>query len=318
MSTPSITNVYPAVGAASGGTLVRLLGADFASNVSVEFGGVAARTAFSTRHALAYAVVPPAQTVPGAVDVVLRNLDSEGIPVPGEVATMSDAFEYALPKLSIDGDLGMVVRALVETMQRRVMPEVVLRRHVDYAGEADVAVGRVQVAKLPSIVLVGPSIVPTLGEETNERTIVDVAPGLHAMKRPPIACDVQFRLVGAANNTRHHVEMLDAVLSVFGRGATLRVARSSIDGSMGFVEYDVDYVPGGWPTIIETPNESNVTAFSGQLTVHDVRLGWTSSVEADACEHALGAIPDPLRSGVTMSTYGTTQSAEPIRRGGGT
>lgn len=325
MTVPQLVNIYPAAGVTYGGALVRLLGGDFASSIAVEFDGAASPNVRVINHALAYAVSPPTPLAAaesgsgeGLVDVAVRNLDDDGEPVPGEAASLANAFSYLMPTLALESDLGNVVRALVGSLKQHVIDEVVLRRSIDYATDAGATAGKLQIAKLPSLAIVGPTIVENRSMESNEYVTVEVEPGRNVVRRPPFVCDLQFRLVGAAAKTRHHLSMLEAVLMLFERNTVLRVPRERSLGPLGYVEYDVDFVPGGAPTIVEVPDMSNVSAFSGNIFVYDVMLSSLSTAEGAgaAVESVLDLVAGAPSGGVALSSYGMTNSYEPLRRAG--
>jgi hypothetical protein len=85
ISTPTITLVDPATGAAAGGTPVTITGTEFAATPAVTFDGVTA-TSIVRVSATEITCVTPAGTA-GAVDVIVTNTDTGSI-------TATDGFTY--------------------------------------------------------------------------------------------------------------------------------------------------------------------------------------------------------------------------------
>src|SRR5262249_30255717 len=82
---PTLLNVAPTSGSATGGTTLTLTGADFAPGATVTVGGLAA-TAVSVVSATAITALTPPHAV-GAVDVTVMNAD-------GQSATLPNSFSY--------------------------------------------------------------------------------------------------------------------------------------------------------------------------------------------------------------------------------
>jgi len=88
---PTVTSILPVSGSISGGTVVTISGTGFLSNPTVKFGGVAATNVSAT--ATSITATAPAHAA-GKVDVVVTNSD-------GQLATLTQAFTYALPAPTI-------------------------------------------------------------------------------------------------------------------------------------------------------------------------------------------------------------------------
>jgi Na+-translocating ferredoxin:NAD+ oxidoreductase RnfG subunit len=85
ISTPTITLIDPATGAAAGGTAVTITGTEFGTTPAVTFDGVTA-TSIVRVSATSITCVTPAGSA-GAVDVVVTNTDTGTI-------TATDGFTY--------------------------------------------------------------------------------------------------------------------------------------------------------------------------------------------------------------------------------
>jgi plastocyanin len=90
---PSVAQIAPTTGSTTGGTSVTINGANFQSNATVTFGGVAATSVSVTSSTSIVAVTPPSASA-GAVPVVVRNGDGQSVSF--------SSFSYTLPAPSIN------------------------------------------------------------------------------------------------------------------------------------------------------------------------------------------------------------------------
>lgn len=307
MTVPHVTNIFPATGHSGGQTMIRVLGGGFGENVKVEFDTSESTGVFVYNHALLYAITPisPLSAVEtgsgaGLVDVKVTNLDDDGDPIPGEDVTVVDGFTYARPKISVISDLERVVRALILELQRQTISEVVIRRHLDYADTAGIAAGKVQISSLPCIVLVGPTVIENRIYGTNE-PIRAQGERFLVERRPGLTIDLQFSLIGATNKSRHHLGLMESVLAFFEKNTEISILRDPNDSSKGYVSYELDFVPGGFPVTVEAPNDSNVSSFSGSVGIIGVTVEGFSVIdtlpESDFVKGPNGPI---MSDGVTL------------------
>jgi hypothetical protein len=309
MAVPTITNIYPSTGHSGGQTLVRFLGGGFAPYVGVTFGGASAPRAFMVKKGRAYAVTPKSPlsasetgSGAGAVDVVLTNLDSDGDPIGGESVTVVGGYTYVRPRMGPESFLLRVVKALILELQRQVISEVVHSRHVDYAGSADVALGRVQTSTLPAVALVGPQLFENRVYGTNERTRTQ---GEHYLidRRPPLTVDAQFSVIGAADKSHSGVNLQEAVAMFFEKNSCLTLDRDGSDPTKGEISFELDWVPGALPVIATGPDDSNVTSFTGTCTITGVILeGFSTIDDVPESDMAIGPVAPPPTLSLTTDT----------------
>lgn len=170
MAVPTISTVTPSSGPAAGGFLVQVVGTNFKTptldftipspdlvpTVAVTIGGlscplvkVLSATELYAR-APRYAAEPTAATF-SALSVAVTNLDSSGVPIPGETATKTSAFTYfrwGMGAPRKDPPMLQVLYAILEHLMSEVSREVSVQAHTDYGltGE-DVT----HISSLPSI-----------------------------------------------------------------------------------------------------------------------------------------------------------------------
>lgn len=303
MAVPTVTNIYPNGGHSGGETLVRILGGGFGPDgVSVTFGGKAARKVALINHALVYAWTPisplsAAETGAGdgLVDVAIQNLDTNGEAVPGELVTVVDGFEYRMPSFAKKSCLEHVVRTFQGELRRQVWREIILRRHTDYADAAGVVALKVQISMVPCIVLIGPQIVENDVYRTNRPTQA-LGERFLINRRPSLTVDFQFGLIGAADKERHHLGLQEATLGFFKKNTTLRVDRDPDDLSKGAVLFEMDWVPGNLPVIVEAPDVPNIGVFTGTVSIIGVVLEGFSTIdevaESDFVNEIVGPEPN--------------------------
>ena len=293
--TPHITNIYPNEGHTGGASIVRLLGGDFAENIRVSFGSAIGLDVRRVNHALVYVRTPVTTTADGGiVDVTVQNLDTNGDPVPGEVFTFSDGFTYSLPKL-LDTDLSRLVRQLVLEMRRQVLPNTVLRRHTDYADSGE---DRVQISELPGIALIGPDLLPNRVYEYSVRPVIAGSERFRVKKRPPLTVDLSFTVVGGTNNESHKLALLQSTLAFFDKQTQITINRSPTDPTKGQISYYLDFDTDGLPAVIENPNGSNVSTFTGTVLIRGVAIEGFSNTseipEATFAAEMVGPTPNVL------------------------
>ena len=90
---PTVAQIAPTSGSTAGGTSVTINGANFQSNATVTFGGVAAASVSVTSSTSIIAVTPPA-SAPGSVPIVVKNGDGQSVSF--------SSFAYTLPAPSIN------------------------------------------------------------------------------------------------------------------------------------------------------------------------------------------------------------------------
>lgn len=112
MAVPALTSINPASGPTSGGDIVRLAGTGFAPKVAILFDGAPAEVLSVREEAGVFlADVRTPAHLEGTVDVLLRNLDVDGVPVPGEETVLAGAYRFLRPRIVTESDLTRLVAA---------------------------------------------------------------------------------------------------------------------------------------------------------------------------------------------------------------
>ena len=286
MATPLIMNLDPASGPTGGKMLVTITGAGFRlppspplsaaplppprPTVEVLVGGRPTddvRVLDSTR----LSFLTPAGEL-GVADVVVRNLDDEGTPIPDEEATAPGVFTFVRPGLVPESDLTRLVRTLMRELKRQVLPEVSLTVQTDFDAETGDELHLAQLATLPALVLVGPELAENRFFSLNRLPEAGAWPDGFSRLRVPYTVDLTFTLIGVSDHTTELLNLMAATELFFHRNKVLEMDRDPADPAAGRVRYEMDTPPGGDLKVTSQPNESNVRSFSGSFVVRGFDL----------------------------------------------
>ncbi|HLV65658.1 MAG TPA: IPT/TIG domain-containing protein, partial [Polyangiaceae bacterium] len=244
MAIPTLSSVQPAAGPSSGGDLVRLVGSDLADRVRVLFGGVPVE-ALSVRDEAGLRVVDlrtPPHAV-GVVDVELQNLDAAGDPVPGEVVVLAGVYRFSRPTVAREADLTRVIRQLLRELKRQVLANVSATVSVDYDDTTLDGLNVIAMAKVPSLVLSGPTLRPNRFYSANvaHEDVVGGVSGPELVRRkPPYTVDLVFTLTAASERTAELFNLMAAVATFLNRNRWLELARDPADAARGTVRWELD------------------------------------------------------------------------------
>jgi len=171
MAIPTITQVSPSEGPASGYNIIEVTGtnfqipvpvpavptADAVPTVQVTVGSQEALAVRVLSSTLLHAIVPPdnsaAYVASTAKSVTVQNLDAGGSPIAGETATAASAYTYKPWKLGPsrkDPPLLKVVVEMISRLMREVTDHVSANTHVDFGDEGDTLI---DLAEIPSLSL---------------------------------------------------------------------------------------------------------------------------------------------------------------------
>jgi len=241
---PTLSAVVPAVGPSSGGDLVRLQGVGLGERLLVAFDGRPA-TVVSVHddgsHTFVEVRTPSHE--PGLVDVEVHNLDGTGAPIPGEHAVLPQAYRYERPAVVREADLTRLVRQVLRELKRQVVANVSATVSVDYDDTVADGQGIIAMAKLPSLVLNGPTLRQNRFYSANvpHYDIVGSPEGLQAVRRkPPFTVDLVFGVTAASARTAELFNLMGAVATFLNRNRWLELPRDPADPGRGSVRWELD------------------------------------------------------------------------------
>jgi hypothetical protein len=201
----------------------------------------------------------------GDATVVLKNLDDEGAPIAGEVATSALIATYARADISVADDLQRLTRAFMKLLKQQVIPRVVRTTSTDFTDEA----GKLEfdftdiAGPLPVIGLTGPGLVRNkfygdAGGETEQRGTD------HVRRRYMRTSDIVFKVTAFDESEGRILNLQGLLTKVFEINTYFELQRDPDDTSKGYVYYECD---AGDFNDIGGPNNSNVRAVTGEVTL---------------------------------------------------
>lgn len=333
MPVPSITSVTPSAGLTGGRLLVEVIGTNFQlppappttgpatkPNPSVEvlFGtkeGLSVRVLSTTK---LHVLTPIADAA--VVSLTVRNIDQDGVLIPGETVTLASAFTYARPVLetlasgsgAIDGDVTRVVYTLIKELRRQVFGNVELTVHTDYDDTPDGA-NVAFLSSLPGLVLSGPALRENRFYSLNAPRTVALGGGQFKQLRAPYTVDLVFTLIGADDNMRRLLNLMREATLFFHRNKVLTMPRDANLPSGEVVEYEMEIEPDGdfdvQPSRGEEAN-ANLRSFSGTFVIRGVDID-DSDMSSEQTSELLDVIitgqapehvPSPVVFGGVIST----------------
>jgi len=331
MSVPTITKISLVNGPTGGRRIVKIWGGGFQlspgpttsgvtparkPSVEVLFGTVPAREVRVLADSYLHVVTPIHD--PGTVSITIRNIDQDGVLVPGEIVTKAAAYTFERPTIGTgepgkQSNLARLVRTLVEELRRQILPNVVLTTHTDYDDTPDGA-NIAALADIPGLVLAGPTLRLNRFYNSNQaRTAVDGIGDTYE-QRPSRTVDVIFTLIGVDELMARELDLVHECTAFFLRNTVLRMLRNpAIAGD--YVEYELEIDEGGDFKSAGTANNSNIRAFSGSFLVRgldiddaDMSTVLTSPISdvlPGSPGHEVGGVADPTADviGVPSSVY---------------
>jgi hypothetical protein len=287
MAAPTFGTITPTSGPTGGRALVTITGTNFRLPTAPAFVGPIASAAppsvevfFGTSKAtnvrvlsstriqatLPAATFDPTSGAPGAVSVSVRNIDDNGVPIPGEAVVVPSAFSYARPTLetpaSSEPVLAAVVRTLLLMLRREVLDNVQMTVHTDYAGQgAEVAA----FASLPGIAVVGPALSENRFYSENEMPVVDLGGGVFEERRVPYTVDLTFTIIGADDSTQRLLNLMQQTTLFFHRNKAIVVGAHSFEME---IEQNGDFDMEAGQAV----NNANLRSFTGIILIRGVHL----------------------------------------------
>jgi hypothetical protein len=312
MAIPTILQVTPNRGATGGQTLLEIHGTGFQlpatpalvagetpappPSVRVFFGGVEARRVRVASSSRLLIITPP--HVKGATTVEVRNVDSQGATIPGEVATLANGYTYVMPDLTKDTTITRIVRKLMDELINQVFPEVVRTQSVDWTDTPASALRKIATAKVPCLLLAGPTIRKNGQYIDSEPIREQLADGVREYK-PPRVVDLVFTLGALTRNTVHLDGLAHALTNFVQRTTWLYLDRVPGDASSGQVRYEVAIEPNGDMDLSTEPSQSDLKSCAGTISIRAVPL------EGLGLEGDMGTdVHPPMTQAPQVSTQG--------------
>jgi hypothetical protein len=285
MAVPTFTSVSPTTGSAGGRNMVTITGTNFRvpgdveDVVKVEFDGIEL-TRVDIMSATELRVVVPAFTGIGtaasadplaAVDIVITNLDDNGVAIVGENVTESDAYTYTRTPIrdpnatQVNQIYRQIIYEMLRTFQRQLLTNVAIGTDVDYGSLGEIVP---LTAKVPAISIIGPRI----GENMETRHMwadFDEGTGQPAdVYWPNYVANFEFDFVLATDKKREVFGMSQGLIDLFLRTPYLRVPSTVDDYTSTMHRFPFALITAP-STTISKPN-SNLISAPGVFEIRDI------------------------------------------------
>ncbi len=273
MPPPTVTSVSPSSGLSRGGSLVFVNGTNFATvgAVTVSFGTRLA-TSVEVRSATKLSCLPPRGEIALgatslAVTVTVTNV------VAAESDFLASAYTYRRPDLTVESHLLTVIRTLMTRMSEQLLENTVLTTHTDFDLATSDLQNRVELAKVPVVILAGPTLIPHRIVNYNDRPPVFTgSPNPTAYKKydqhRAVTLEFDVRILSKAKS-----ELLNLVhqAMAFQMGnEMLEVLRDPLNPGAGSVHYPLMVV--GEFVAADRPSRANLREAVGRWSVEGVLI----------------------------------------------
>ena len=280
MAVPTITAVNPSSGSTRGQNVIRIEGTNFRlpdppsptgpvladqqKTVSVKFEGVESEWAYSATPDLILARVPVWDgpydiTFPAPLDVRVANLDNAGVEIPTENATLIDGYAIDRPSLAAETYLQRTVREVIRIFRRHLL------QNTHHTTARDFSLTPAQQETLrasgPLVQLMGPRLPLNRFYSLNrEEPEADPLGGVDGMMRrkPPVTCNVEFRVALWANNVFHLEGLIQGCLLLHRDVKFVKVAVDPSDPTQGTKDYEFEMPWEGYPDVNTDPTADDL------------------------------------------------------------
>lgn len=208
----------------------------------------------------------------GAAPVTVENVTDLGVLIPGETATLAAAFTYRRPDFGQEGELARVVRAMLRSLRRQVLPNVHFATHTDYDAVTGDLLNLAAVQELPAIVLANLEVSDDADARVDARREFPADAGRFVIRAPPTTVTIKYDLIGVSDDPVEVLNLLEAVRRYFRKNAYLRVDRSGTDPAQGSVQYDLEFYGTVPAAVTHQGDNTNVESFAGEVRVRGVLL----------------------------------------------
>jgi len=161
---PTVTSVTPSTGLTGGGSMVVVAGTNFEDDPSVTVPEVTFGTLLATdvkvQSPTALTCIPPRGPIGDTADTLVVDVTVENLAGPDiGTGTLVNAYTYTRPDVTEETHVSAAVRTLIQLCKQQIIKNVALTTHTDYDRITADLLSRVNRAKLPVVVLIGPSLI---------------------------------------------------------------------------------------------------------------------------------------------------------------
>lgn len=282
MAVPTVASVDPTSGSSKGTSLVRIYGTNFSiatpptaegyyggpeqRTVSVKFEGIEASFAGAASSLLIMCRVPrwtgSYAALPVSADVRVANLDAAGVEVPGENATLVDAYTIDRPQL-IGSNVQRLCEEVISVFRRMFIGNTNITMSRDFV--EDTAFLERVMAEVPVVYLVGPNFVRD-GLRTRHRLDPyedSLDPLRSEQLAPPVYVTMEFDVRCYVDNSQHAMAMQQQLMLLFRDVGYIEFDGRNLEFRMPFNQY---------PSVVNVPNQSDLQSVRCGLSIRNVHV----------------------------------------------
>jgi hypothetical protein len=260
-----------------------------APTVRVFFGGVESASVDVLASTLVLAMVPARETV-GAVDILVQNIDDDGVLIPGETVTAAAAFTYEIARLTAEyeSDLVRMVRALLRRLKQQTIAKEVTRPvHTDYDEETGDELNIAKFGAFPGITLMGPKMRQNRFYSSNEQPTISIDldndgdPETFIETRVAYVVDLIFTVVAVSDRDTEVLNLMANFVQFMHRNKMIGLLRLPSNPALGQAMFELDFTDDGEPQMPGAPNNSNVHQWSAEIVIRGVPIEELSGIGTD-------------------------------------
>jgi hypothetical protein len=216
----------------------------------------------------AYSGAPHAESFP-AVDITVKNVDDDGVPIPTEEVTSAGAYtfrreELRPPDLALTSPYVRITGEIADKLKREILFETSITTHTDFAPDG----ATVELAGIPSISVIGPRVIPDAEGEESEPVWEQQIDLSYDRFPAPTMHTFGYDLIVTSNSMIELLTLMGVVRKFFRRNPYLLLtADVPVDQQMRMPMIMTDE-----PEFRVTPSNSNVRDFSASFEVRRVAI----------------------------------------------
>lgn len=228
------------------------------------------------------------------MDIRLQHIDASGTIIPGEEVVLAGGYTFIHEDTSSATfrKIPTVTQHLIALLRSEVIPNVSSVPHTEWDRHLETL--WVDQAELPQLVLLGPTMVRADGsrQDNSEVEVPGTTPNTYTSYRSPVYYDLTYTILGLTDHTQQLQNIQDLLTVVVDKNAVIYPPINIHDLSMGFDEYDMEWVIP--PSVEELTGQynSNIRFFRGTLRVEAVGLAEVITCTQDATRNMDGVVQE--------------------------
>lgn len=282
---PTLLSVTPSAGHSGGQTVLRVLGTGFQlppspaaqgpvptppPTVRVKIGGRAATDVGVVSSSELYCRAPVGDAG-AARDVIVENIDADGVMIAGETVTLSAAYTFQRPDFSELSELARALEAFIIELRRQLTPNVDWAVHTDYDDSPGDGLNIAYMGKLPALVIADMDIVDN-NEEPQNSYDVQIDDETFVERRAPDIVNAVMTVTGITDNAPEIFNLLQATRMFFRKNPKLVFDRDASDPSRGTLELQMGVEFGNRIRTQRQSDNTNVLWWTATVMIERITM----------------------------------------------